>query len=88
MRIIATPKSVIGLADGLIGRHVATVENEANGKRYAYVERWKAPWISPNETVAGWSVLDIDATGNIDFSELSDGLTEVEEAVKKAGLKS
>jgi len=87
MKIIATPKSIIALSDGLVGRHIATIEDETNGRRYAFVEHWKAPWTSPNETMVGWAVRDMDAKGDIDTSKLSNALSEVEEVVNKAGLK-
>jgi len=87
MKIIATPKSILALSDELVGRHIATIEDETNGRRYAFVEHWKAPWTSPSENMVGWAVRDMDAKGAIDTDKLSDALIEVEEVVNNAGLK-
>jgi hypothetical protein len=66
--------------------HVATVEDEKSGKRYAFVEQWKTPWTTPTAQMGGWGVWDLAATGDIDFSRLSDALSEVAEELEKAGL--
>jgi len=96
MRIIEVPQSVVvfpkrfgghQVAKGSVGHYVATVEDETNDKRYAFVEQWLAPWKAPGAPMVSYGVWDVDRTGNIDFSKVSDALSEGDEVVEKAGLK-
>jgi len=87
MRIIEVPKRIVVSPGGLVGHHVATVEDETNGKRYAFVEQWQPPWQAPDAPMVGWGVWEVSKTGTIDFSKVSDALSEVAEVVEKAGLK-
>ena len=83
MRIIEVPQSVVvfpkrfgghHVAKGSVGHYVATVEDGTNGKRYAFVAQWLAPWKAPGAPMVGYGVWDVDRTGNIDFSKVSDAL--------------
>jgi hypothetical protein len=96
MRVIEVPQSVVAfperfvghhVAKACVGHHVATVEDETSGKRYAFVEQWLVPWNTSGAAMVGWGVWDVDRAGNIDFSEMSDAFSEVEEIVQKAGLQ-
>jgi len=87
MRLIEAPRKVVVAPGGLVGNHVATVEDETNGKRYAFIEQWQPPWQAPSAPMVGWGVWEVSAKGNIDFSKVSDALSEVAEVVEKAGLK-
>jgi hypothetical protein len=87
MRIVEVPKKVVASPGGLVGHHVATVEDETNSKRYAFVEQWQPPWRAPDAPMVGWGVWEVSPTGTIDFSRVSDALSEVAAVVEKAGLK-
>jgi len=88
MRIVGVPHKVVLTPGGLVGHYVATIENEQNGKHYAFVEQWQAPWTAPAADMVGWGVWEIEAvTGNIDFNAVPDVLSEVADVVDKAGLK-
>jgi hypothetical protein len=88
MRITETPKRpILLLEDYLIGLHIATVEDETTHRRYAYVERWQAPWNKSASEMVGWAVYDVEESGKLDLSQLSETLVEVEELVVKARLK-
>jgi len=88
MRITEIPKQpILLLEEYLIGLHVATVEDETTQQRYAYVERWQAPWNRLSSEMVGWAVYDCGDSGKPDLTQLSDKLVEVEELVVKAGLK-
>jgi hypothetical protein len=86
MRVIEAPGKVVEVPGTLVGNHKATVEDETTGKRYAYVEQWRAPW-QVGAPMSGWAVYDVSATAAIDFSKVSDALSEVSEVVEKAGLR-
>jgi len=87
MRIIEVPRRVVESPGGLVGHHVATVEDETNSRRYAFVEQWQPPWQAPDAPMVGWGVWEVNPTGTIDFSKVSDALSEVAAIVEKAGLK-
>ena len=89
MKVTKAQPSVVvfPLATGLIGRVIATAEDETNGKRYAFIEQWQVPWGAPVATPVGFGVWDLTATGEIDLSKMSDAVLEVVAAVEKAGLK-
>jgi|SRR5579863_5582898 len=89
MKVTKVPPSVVvfPLPTGLIGRVIATVEDEINGKRYAYIEQWQVPWAAPVATTVGFGAWDMSATGEIDLSKMAEAALEVVEAVEKAGLK-
>lgn len=90
MRVIEVPHRVVVNPldpNTIVGHHVATVEDEISGKRYAYVEQWPVPWRSPQPQMIGFGAWDIKDKGTIDFSRMSDALSEVVQEVEKAGLK-
>jgi hypothetical protein len=82
MKIVERPGKVVAGPQGTVGNHIVTVEE--NGKKYAYVRLWRAPWVSPNAEGAGRGMFAISASGDIDFNQpFHDILTEVETALDK-----
>ncbi len=88
MRIVEVPNKVVAFpaASDVVGHHKATVEDEANGKFYAYIEQWRAPWVASGAPMMGFGVWEI-TSGRIDFSRVSDALSEVVAVVEKAGMR-
>ena len=90
MRVIEAPNKVgvFPTPRDLVGHHKANVEDEANGKRYAYIEQWQVPWKAPGAPMVGFGVWNTNPEGHISLSRVSDALSEVVAVVEEAGLKS
>ena len=89
-RVVVFPETLVGhdIANASVGHHVATVEDETNGKRYAYVEQWLVPWkATAGARMVSRGAWEVDTRGNIDFSKESTALSEVEKVIEQAGLK-
>jgi hypothetical protein len=72
MKIVETPNRTLVLPeDSLLGYHVATVGDPAGHKRYAFVEKWQAPWNVPSPAMLGWGAYDVNESGDIDLRKLS-----------------